>query len=70
MVLTAAQTTAFFKNAAQIAIPNATVLQLVAEGINTVVNLSKFDKDTVQRRSTRTCPAFLPEGNILGTVKN
>ena len=35
MVLTGAQTTAFFEGADQMAIPNATVLQLVAEGIET-----------------------------------
>ena len=49
MVLTAAQTTVFFENADQMAIPNATVLQLVAEGINTVDDLSEFDKDTIQQ---------------------
>lgn len=47
MVLTAAQTTAFFEHADQMAIPNATVQQLVAEGINTVADLSEFDKDTI-----------------------
>ncbi len=36
MVLTAAQTTLFFEGADQMAIPNATVLELVNEGINTV----------------------------------
>jgi hypothetical protein len=49
MVLTAAQTTAFFENAAQMAIPNATVLQLVAEGIDSVDDLSEFDKDTISQ---------------------
>jgi hypothetical protein len=47
MVLTAAQTTAFFENAAQMAISNATVIELVNEGINTVDDLSEFDKDTI-----------------------
>jgi hypothetical protein len=41
MVLTAAQTSLFFENAAQMAIPNATVLELVNEGIDTVVDLSE-----------------------------
>jgi hypothetical protein len=47
MVLTAAQTTLFFEGADQMAIPNATVLDLVNEGINTVDDLSEFDKDTI-----------------------
>jgi hypothetical protein len=47
MVLTAAQTSLFFENAAQMAIPNATVIELVNEGINTVDDLSEFDKDTI-----------------------
>jgi hypothetical protein len=49
MVLTVAQTTAFFEHADQMAIPNATVVQLVAEGINSVDDLSEFDKDTIQQ---------------------
>ncbi len=47
MVLTAAQTTLFFEGAAQMAIPNATVLELFNEGINTVDDLSEFDTDTI-----------------------
>ena len=49
MPITAAQTTAFFENADQMAIPNATVVQLVAEGIDTVDDLSEFDKDTIHQ---------------------
>jgi hypothetical protein len=49
MVLTAAQTTAFFENAQQMAIPNATVVQLVSEGINTVDGLAELDKDTINQ---------------------
>jgi hypothetical protein len=49
MVLTAAQVTIFFEDANGMAIPNATVLQLVAEGINNVDDLSEFDKDTIQQ---------------------
>jgi hypothetical protein len=49
MVVTVAQTTAFFEHADQMTIPNATVLQLVAEGINTVDDLLEFDKDTIQQ---------------------
>lgn len=49
MVLTAAQTTAFFENDDQMAIPHATVIQLRNEGISTVGDLIDFDKDTLQR---------------------
>ena len=49
MPITAAQTTAFFESADQMAIPNATVVQLVAEGIDTVDDLSEFDKDTIHQ---------------------
>ena len=49
MVLTVAQMTAFLKNATQMAIPNARVIQLVVEGIDSVDDLSEFDKDTIQQ---------------------
>jgi hypothetical protein len=55
MVLTAAQTTAFFKNAQQMSIPNATVVQLVSEGINTVDDLAEFDKDTINQIASNLC---------------
>ena len=51
MVLTAAQTTAFFENANQMAIPRATVIQLSREGITTVGDLSDFDKSTMAQVS-------------------
>jgi hypothetical protein len=47
MVLTGAQTTAFFENAAQMAIPRATVEQLEQEGIETVDDLTDFDKESL-----------------------
>jgi hypothetical protein len=47
MVLTEAQTTLFFEGADPMAIPNATVLELVNEGINMVDDLSEFNKDTI-----------------------
>ena len=47
MVLTAAQTTAFFEDADQMALPNATVVQLVNEGINQVDDLSEFEKEDI-----------------------
>ena len=49
MVLTASQTTAFFENANQMAIPHATVIQLQNEGILTVADLVDFDKDTLSQ---------------------
>lgn len=49
MVLTTAQTTAFFENDAQMALPNATVVQLQQEGISTVDDLTDFDKDSLEQ---------------------
>jgi predicted RecB family nuclease len=51
MVLTNAQTTAFFESAAQMGIPRATVTQLAQEGITTVGDLADFDKDAFQQVS-------------------
>ena len=49
MVLTNAQTTAFFEDADQMGVPNATVVHLNTEGITTVDDLSEFDKDTIEQ---------------------
>jgi len=49
MVLTAAQMTAFFEQGAQMGIPHATVVQLRAEGIETLDDLADFDKDSLQQ---------------------
>ena len=49
MVLTAAQTTAFFEDAAQMGIPHEMVLQLQHEGISTVDDLTDFNKDSLQQ---------------------
>ena len=49
MVLTNAQTTAFFQNANQMAIPVQTVAQLHNEGITTVPDLVDFDKDSLRQ---------------------
>jgi hypothetical protein len=48
MVLTGNQTTAFFENADQMAIPHATVVHLVTEGIDTVDDLSEFHKKDIE----------------------
>jgi hypothetical protein len=55
MVLTGVQTTAFFENADQMVIPNVTVLQLVAEGIDQVDDLAEFDKDTIYQIASNLC---------------
>ena len=49
MVLTGAQTTAFFENADQMGIPHATVVELGIEGIVTVGELADFNKDSLQQ---------------------
>ena len=49
MVLTNAQTTAFFENGTQMAIPHAKVMQLFNEGIATVSDLVEVDKISLQQ---------------------
>jgi hypothetical protein len=49
MVLTAAQTAAFFKEEAQMGIPHPTVAQMQAEGITNVQDLADFDKESLQQ---------------------
>ena len=51
MVLTAAQTTAFFENNDQMCIPHETMVQLQHEGIQSVADLADFDKDSLQQLS-------------------
>lgn len=51
MVFTAAQTTAFFENPGQMAIPAATRAQLQTEGIISVDDLSEFDNDNLKQIS-------------------
>ena len=49
MVFTVAQTTTFFKDNDQMALPHATVVQLGTEGISTVDDLLDFDKENLQQ---------------------
>jgi hypothetical protein len=49
MVLTAAQTAAFFQLEAQMGIPHPTVAQMQAEGITNVQDLADFDKESLQQ---------------------
>ena len=55
MVLTVAQTMAFFENADQMGIPHATVVQLGIEGIVTVRDLVDFNKDSLQHFADNLC---------------
>ena len=49
MVLTAAQTTAFFESPDQMGIPHATMVQMQLEGIQSVPDLADFEKDSLQQ---------------------
>ena len=49
MVLTIAQTTAFFEQANQMGIPHYTVVQLQQEGISVIADLAEFDKDSLEQ---------------------
>ena len=49
MVLTGAQTTAFFENNDQIGIPHETMVQMQHEGIHSVADLADFAKDSIQQ---------------------
>jgi hypothetical protein len=70
MPLTAAQTTAFFENAAQMGIPHATVIQLQDEGISTVDDLADFDKDTIEQiaANLRRPAGRVPDPNPAAAV--
>ena len=48
MVLTEAQTTTFYEGADKMAIPNTTVLELSNKGLQTVNELSEFDKMSIK----------------------
>ena len=49
MVLTAAQTTAFFEHPDQMGIPHATMVQMQQEGIQSVADLADFEKQSLQQ---------------------
>ena len=49
MVLTAAQTTAFFESPDQMGIPHATMVQMQLEGIQSIPDLADFEKDSLQQ---------------------
>jgi hypothetical protein len=62
MVFTNAQTTAFFEDALQMGIPNATRLQLVTEGIVNVQDLEEFDEANLKQitENMRRPPGRVP----------
>ena len=49
MVLTAAQTSAFFETPDQMGIPHATMVQMPQEGIKSVSDLTDFEKESLQQ---------------------
>ena len=49
MILTAAQTTAFFEIPDPMGIPHATMVQMQQEGIQLVADLADFEKDSLQQ---------------------
>ena len=49
MVLTAAQTPAFFENPDQMGIPHKTMVQMQQEGIHVVADLADFEKQSLQQ---------------------
>ena len=70
MVLTNAQTTAFFENADQMAIPRATVLRLAQEGITSADDLSEFDKSSINQIADKLCRpgGRVPDPNAIAAV--
>ena len=65
MVLTATQTTTFFKHVDQMGIPHITMVQLQAEGITSVSDLTDFNKASLQQLadSLRHAGGCVPDPN-------
>ena len=49
MVLTTAQTTAFFESSDQLVIPHVTMVKIQLEGIQSIADLADFEKDSLQQ---------------------
>ena len=49
MVLTAAQTAAFFESPDQMGIPHATMVQMQQERIQSIADLADFEKESLQQ---------------------
>ena len=67
MVLTAAQMAAFFEHDNQMGIPHKTVAQMAIEGITTVSDLAKFDKDSLEQLVNNLCQ---PGGRVADPNPN
>jgi hypothetical protein len=63
MVLTPAQTTAFFENGDQMGITHATVVQLATEGIMSVIDLADFDIESLQQSDNLRRPGRVSDPN-------
>ena len=74
MVLTAAQTTAFFESPDQMGIPHATMVQMQQEGIQSITDLADFEKDSLQqladnlRKSRGRIPDPDPNAPVGATI--
>ena len=67
MVLTAAQTTAFFESPDQMGIPHATMVQMQHEGIQSVAVLAEFEKESLQELTDNL---MKPRGRIADPDPN
>eukprot|EP00957_Ditylum_brightwellii_P121876 9294123-Ditylum_brightwellii.AAC.1 len=65
MVLTNAQTTAFFKDNDQMAIPHNTVIHLVSEGILTVDDLEELQKSDIEQIAANLRRPIVPGEPLL-----
>ena len=59
MVLTAAQTTAFFESPDQLGIPHETMVQIQREGIQAVADLADFEKQELQQLADNLRNAYI-----------
>ena len=53
MVLTAAQTTAFFESPDQMVIPHVIKVEIQLEGIQSIADLADFEKDSLQQLASK-----------------
>ena len=69
-MVSAAQNTAFFTAAAQMAIPRGTATQLANEGILVIADLIDFDKDTIEQiaNNLRRPSGRIPDPNYIPPV--
>ena len=70
MVFTAAQTTAFFENANQMALPHATRIRIREEGLTEVGDLEEFDDDTFKQlvENLRKPGGTIPDPNAAAAA--